>query len=151
MSHKVKIIFDVPESIFGPLTETLWAEGAEEGYLVLNSPFYAFGVSYLDTVTAVATAEVGIMKFLGKAFSSGHSTYRLMVTDEANWRSAWNALQALGCGYEEVRNEDYRLLSVDVPPDTDIHAVYAVMQQGEIAGTWDFQEGDVNHPSVTDR
>lgn len=149
MSQRVKIIFDVPESIIGPLTETLWAEKAEGGYRLLNSPFYAFGISHLDTVTAAATAEDGMMKFLLKAYSGGHSTYRLMVKDEADWLSAWNALQALGCSYEEARHENFRLLSVDISPETDIQTAYAVMQEGEKAGAWDFEEGDVNHPSVT--
>lgn len=149
MSQKLKILFDVPESMDGPLTETLWAESAEGGYRLLNSPFYAFGVSYLETVKAVATAEDGIMKFLGKAYTSGHSTYRLMIKNEAGWLSAWNALQALGCFYEEHQHENFRLLSVDISPNTEIHAAYAVMQEGEIAGAWDFEEGNVNHPSVT--
>jgi uncharacterized protein DUF4265 len=59
------------------------------------------------------------------------------------FRTAWERLQALGCTYEQASSH---LLLVDVPPHADIYAVYVLLEEGENAGVWDFEEGHCGHP-----
>lgn len=145
MSQRVKVVIDVPESIVGETFETLWAEKADGGYRLLNSPWYAKGVSYLDVVEVVAVAD-GYLKLTRKIGTAGHSTYRLLIQDDADWVRSWEEIQSLGCTYEESLDNGFRLLAVDVPPECDIHAAYSLMEAGERLGIWQFEEGDVNHP-----
>jgi len=145
MSTKAKILVEVPESLIGSTTETLWVEKAEGGYRLLNSPFYARGISYRDVVRASAV-DAEMMRLEEKVSSAGHSTYRLLITDGVDWKERWAELEALGCSYEEAHNDGFRLLSVDVPPETNIHTAYTLMEAGESVGAWTFEEADVNHP-----
>lgn len=39
-----------------------------------------------------------------------------------------------------------RLLAIDVPPEADIHQVYAQLQAGESEGNWVFEGGHYGHP-----
>lgn len=57
----------------------------------------------------------------------------------------WEEIQSLGCTYEESIENCFRLLSVDVPPTCNIYTAYALMERGESAGVWQFEEADVNH------
>lgn len=145
MSQRVKIAIDVPQSIVGETVETLWAEKIAGGYRLLNSPWYAKGLSYLDIVEA-APDSGGLLQFSRKVGTAGHSTYRLLIEGDTHWETHWDRLESLGCTYEESGQSLYRLLAVDVPPECDLHAAYALMEAGESAGVWQFQEGDVNHP-----
>jgi hypothetical protein len=54
-------------------------------------------------------------------------------------------MEIWGCSYEEGV-----VLSVDVPPSVDIYAVYDLLEAGEIAGVWAFEEGHCGHPLHTD-
>ena len=145
MSQRVKIAVDVPQSIVGETVETLWAEKTADGYRLLNSPWYAKGLSYLDVVEASPDSD-GLLQLSRKVGTSGHSTYRLLIEGDTDWEEHWDELQSLGCTFEESHQNYFRLLAVDVPPECDIHAAYALMEAGERAGAWQFEEGDVNHP-----
>jgi len=95
----VKIAFPLDSQEWhGHSQERLWVTPIENGTFVLdNSPFYADGVSYLDTVSEhwdgcqLVFAEV-IQR-------GGHSTYRIRLPpDKAHgyfFRSVYNLLQAL--------------------------------------------------------
>jgi Domain of unknown function (DUF4265) len=52
-------------------------------------------------------------------------------------------LEKDGCTFEGARE---KLLAVDVPPRADIYGVYALLQRGEDAGAWEFEEGHCGHP-----
>ncbi len=55
----------------------------------------------------------------------------------------WRRLQELGCTYERANR---RLIAIDVPPRTDVYAVYRVLEEGEKAKYWEFEEGHCGHP-----
>ena len=38
------------------------------------------------------------------------------------------------------------LLAVDIPPNVDIHKAYELLDYGEQAGIWGFEEGHCGHP-----
>lgn len=126
----------------GSGSESVWVQPVGQNrYVLENSPFYAFGVSYQDVVRA---NEKNGQLFFGEIVArGGHSTYRIILLDSKElFEEYWQVLQQLGCTYEEGLN---RLLSVDIPPLTDIHAAYKVLEAGEKAGVWSFEEGHCGH------
>jgi hypothetical protein len=141
----VKVIFDIADENGGVLkTESLWAEAfGNNSYRLRNVPFIVFGFSEQDVVTATETEDV--LKVTGVAVRGGHSTYRLVLpedTSEEQFLQDWHPLQDLGCTYERATR---RLVAVDVPPDSDIYAVYKVLEAGEAGKQWEFEEAHCGH------
>jgi hypothetical protein len=124
--------------------ETVWAEAITDGLDRLrNVPFLAYGYSEQDVVSA---AEVGGRLIVnGVAERGGHSTYRVFLpepTSEEYFHLLWKPFASLGCTYEPANR---RLIGIDVPPASDVYAVYAVLEQGEASKQWDFEEGHCGH------
>jgi hypothetical protein len=124
--------------------ETLWAEPIDgDGFRLRNVPFYAYGVSYGDTVLAPPADEGRVVQ--GVSERGGHSTYRIFVSNTETlkrFREYWAPLEALGCTLERATE---RLVAVDVPPEADIYRTYDALANGEAAGVWDFEEAHVGH------
>lgn len=132
----------------GSATETVWVEPLESGnYRVENSPFYAFGVSYMDIVGGID--DDGLLIFDGVISRGGHSTYRIIKSSEGgnSFANYWVPLQQIGCTYEEGLNG---LLSVDIPPEIDIFLAYELLERGENAGVWSFEEAHCGHATGKD-
>ena len=129
-------------------TESVWAEPlGDDRYRIRNSPFYAYGFSFLDVVHAHLGSDEASFPIVTEAIvRSGHSTYRLAlraaVHHNEQFQRAWAPLQAAGCTFEASGD---RLLAVDVPPGADIFTVYRLLEEGENAGVWDFQEAHCAH------
>ncbi len=126
-------------------TESVWAEplGADL-YRLRNVPFFAMGVSNDDVVRA--SLSEGVLFFQGVAHQGGHSTYRFFMMDgisDEQWIPYWQPLQDLGCTYERGTS---RLLAVDIPAQVDIYKAYELMEDGEKARVWSFEEGHCGHP-----
>jgi hypothetical protein len=124
--------------------ETLWAEpvGGDK-FRLCNVPFYAYGVSYSDTVLAPPTDEGRMVQ--GVSERGGHSTYRIFVSNTetlVHFPEYWAPLEAIGCTFERATE---RLFAIDVPPEADIYRVYDALTKGEAAGVWDFEEAHVGH------
>jgi hypothetical protein len=143
--RSVQVLFPLEANAWhGSATERLWAEEVEKGQFRLqNSPFYAFGVSFEDIVSA--TEVDGQLTYQRVLHRGGHSTYRLRLKangiDSPAFSRAWSQLQAIGCTYEEGP-----VLAVDIPSSTNADAAYALLQSGEAAGLWAFEEGHCGHP-----
>jgi len=125
--------------------ETVWAEPITDGlYRLRNVPFFAYGYSEQDVLRA---AEVeGRLVVNGVAERGGHSTYRVFLpepTSEEDFCPLWKPLATLGCTYERANR---RLIGIDLPPASDVYAVYAVLEQGEESNQWKFEEGHCGHP-----
>ena len=140
----VKVLFNLdPGAWHGSATETLWAApvGGDE-YRLENVPFYAFNVSFGDTVRA--KTQDGLPTFTEVVHRHGHSTYRILVRESRreDFEELWPKLQKHGCTYEQGPKP---LFAVDVPPDADIAAVYRELEEGERAGVWSFEEGHCGH------
>jgi hypothetical protein len=124
--------------------ELLWAELSTPGiYRLRNSPFFAFGLSADDMVSAEYEGEKLMFRAVSKP--GGHSTYRLHVPgglDSPAFKLAWRPLETIGCTFEQAD----KVLAVDVPPATNIHQAYELFETGEKAGVWDFEEGHCGHP-----
>jgi Domain of unknown function (DUF4265) len=151
----VKIRFEVdPKDWHGHGGEFLWASPADSArgeFEVLNSPFYARGVSFKDVVKASPSGDGRTFEFERVIRRSGHSTYRLLVEPGApNFQTYWAMLEQRGCSYESGpidmnigRRDHY---SIDVPPSADIHEIYRLLEKGERDGVWDFEEGHAHLP-----
>ena len=145
----VKISFAGPHlRDTGVGTESVWAEPlGGDRYRIRNSPFYAYGFSFLDVVHAHSGLDDAPFPIVTEPIvRSGHSTYRLVlkaaVDQNEQFQRAWAPLQAAGCSFEASGD---RLLAVDVPPQADIFTVYRLLEEGENAGVWGFQEGHCAH------
>lgn len=138
----VKVTFKLKKGEWhGHATESMWATaiGGDE-YALRNVPFFAYDVSYGDTVRAESGREwLMVTAVIGR---SGHSTYRLFVSKDDAFAESWSDLQRLGCSYERVTEHHY---AVDVEPEADIYKVYEILEKGKSAGVWDFEEGHCGH------
>jgi hypothetical protein len=144
--HLTKVSIQLEEP--GYEVETVWAEPVTGGlYRLRNVPFLAYGYSEQDVVSA---AEVdGRLVVTGVAERGGHSTYRVFLiepTNEEELRPLWKPLANLGCTYERANR---RLIGVDVPPSSDVYAVYDILERGEASKHWEFEEGHCGHPLRT--
>jgi hypothetical protein len=143
MNERVKVEFELSPDDGGLRTERLWAERVGDGqFRVRNSPFFVFGVSAEDVVTAIQLEE-DVYRFQRVVEKGGHSTYRIFIRqgtieDEA-FNERWTAIQGLGATYENANNQ---FVSVDVPPDCDVSKVYDLLKEGEKDGVWTFEEAN---------
>src|SRR5713226_5197437 len=142
-----------PSDWHGRPSEGLWAEpvgaaAAGTAFQLRNSPFFARGVSHLDTVRASPTDNQ--LEFAGVVDRGGHSTFMILVPPGSpDFAEYWRRLEELGCSYESksvrVSLGPRTLYSVDVPPSSDIKAVCAILEQGERNEVWIYQEGHIGH------
>ena len=141
-----KICFELGEDdLAGASAETMWAENLGNGLFRLrNSPFHVYGVSFEDVVLTRSVAG-RLPEFVSVHRHSGRSTYRIILerdVDAGRFRDYWTPLERLGCSYEHASGRYY---AIDVPEDSDIHAVYALLEKGVADNVWDFEEGHRGH------
>lgn len=143
--HLVKIFFDLESAWHGHATESLWAEKVGNNrYRLKNSPFYAQDVSFEDIVVAEPNRD-GQLVFRDISIRGGHSTYRIMLQvsiKDPMFQARWLPLEKLGCSFEGVEG---KLLAIDVPATAEIQEVYSLLQAGQDASVWDFEEGHCGH------
>jgi hypothetical protein len=126
----------------GHSSETVWAEKVDSGIYRLRSvPFFARDLSFGDVVKT--RIRDGKETVYGVALRSGHSTYRAFVKSpteigSSDFNREWLPLQHLGCTFERATEH---LIAIDVPGSSDINAVYRLLEAGETAGVWEFEEG----------
>jgi hypothetical protein len=139
----VKVTIDLTDDVYEP--ETLWAESLGEGlYRLCNVPFLAYGYN-VDDLVNVTTSD-GRLLVTAVARRGGHSTYRVILpdaTDDEAFAPLWGPLEKLGYTYERANR---RLIGIDVPPGSDVYTVYDVLEKGEQASRWEFEEGHCGHP-----
>lgn len=147
-SVRVKVCFPLSDEDrgHGVEAENIWAEClGPNSYRVDNIPFYVYGISFDDVVRA--GERDGRLVFEAVLSHGGHSTFRVLIKDEAGYESpAFNSrrrsLEQLGCSFEVAKR---RWISIDVPPNCDVFAVYRVLEQGEEQDVWTFEEAHCGH------
>ncbi len=133
-----KIYFTIDD-----IHESLWGKRYDDHYFQVQSiPFYIKGISYNDIISAQIIN--GMYNFDKVISVSGHSTYRVYIKRENKdgFRNYWLPLENIGCSYE---NANSKLIAIDVPPKTDIHKVYELLEIGEKENFWEFEEGNCKH------
>ncbi|HZP25314.1 MAG TPA: DUF4265 domain-containing protein [Terriglobales bacterium] len=145
MSESVGIVFQLDRNDQQSFeTERLWAAPVRPNeFRILNSPFFVFGVSAEDIVSAVQ-ADDGVFHFQRVVERGGHSTYRVFLQRENTiemelFLAHWNSIRALGVTFEAANN---RFISIDIPPSSDMQRIYGLLQRGESEGVWVFEEGN---------
>jgi hypothetical protein len=139
-------LYDETEQWPPTSSETLWAEPLGPNRFRLdNIPFYVYGVALDDIVTAFPRRDEALLVFDKVEEHSGHSTYRVICTQEDSEDSLppafWafiEQLKAMNCTYEGAH---HTLFAIDIPPETDIAKVYALLKQGKQTGLIDLEEG----------
>ena len=145
----VKVVFVLGKDQWhGYETESVWAEKITETRCrIRNTPFYAKGVSFEDVV--FVQRQDGDLFFKSTSIAAGHSTYRILLeknVSNTEFLKYWNLLEKLGCSYESADKGKMLLLAVDVPPNVDIHKAYDLLDKGEKAEVWGFEEGHCGYP-----
>lgn len=118
-NSSVKVLLQEGENV-----ETLWAERVgPDLYRLDNSPFWAYGVSWLDVVEAHTDAD-GQLVMSRVAEKSGHRTVRVIFDRGADQspqaRAVLDGVVALGASYEGMNP---RYVAIDIPPEADLMAV----------------------------
>ena len=126
-----KVLFRVPDDEGGATVETLWAVPlGGDRYTLDNSPFYAYGVSWQDTVFAPVDPKEGLPTFQSVVSKSGNRTVRVIfdppVAPGNHSDQVLQGLVALGCSYEGA-NPKY--LSVNIPPTVELQEVRSYLVQ----------------------
>jgi len=125
--------------------ESLWAESiGGDLYRLKNSPFYAHGFSFDDIVSALSRDGRLIVSEVVKR--GGHSTYRVFlhgIANESGLSDQCAPLERLGCTFERATQ---RCFAIDVPSQTDIYAVFDLLNRGETSHIWTFEEAHCGHP-----
>jgi hypothetical protein len=158
--NHMKVRFELdPADWHGSSAETLWAEtvwvGTKKALRLMNSPFYARGVSYLDVVDVILAPDKLGLDYAGTLEKSGHSTIWLQVSSPPppGFDEYWSSLQRLGCTYESasMNTEDGKriLYSVDVPTEANIDRVLSIVEQGQARDVWIFQIPHLAHKRDT--
>lgn len=153
---KLRFLLD-PADWHGSSTELLWTEplwgGTTKVFRLMNSPFFARGVSYLDIVRAMPAPDGYGIDYAGTVEKSGHSTIWLLVPSgpPPGFNNLWSSLLQLHCNYEAelMPSRKQTLYAVDVPPETDIDGVLSIIEEGQANSVWSFQIGDLAHKGVT--
>lgn len=140
MVDRVKVSFHASDD---GLMERMYARPLGDGRYVLdNSPFYVFDVSYCDEF--VARDVDGELVFSHVTSRGGHSTYRIRLPegkDHSHFLAYWKEIESEGCSYEGSSVNSRRLYAIDIPPGADVNKVYGAMQKYEDLGVWEFEEG----------
>ena len=117
--EKVKVLLREDEYV-----ETLWAERVgPDRYRLENSPFWAYGVSWLDVVEAHPDGQ-GQLAFARVVEKSGHRTVRIIfdpgIDEDPENQAVVDEVVRLGCSYEGM-HPGY--IAVDVPAGVDLMQV----------------------------
>jgi hypothetical protein len=104
--------------------ETLWAFHLEGNqYILDNTPWYQYGVSWKDVIEA-EREEVGGFPFFKRVLAkSGYRTVRISPEEPAS-DAFLERIKALGCSFEGA-NRKY--LAIDIPPSVDLEIVVAFL------------------------
>lgn len=122
----------------GFASEGIWVlRGGNQGVL-RSVPFYARGLAWGDEVRLLQ--EDALLSVGDVVSRSGHSCYRVFREKGCSVKSFRNVLQPLldlGVTYEGISEHH---LALDVPPGL-VHKAYRLLELGERAAAWDFEEG----------
>jgi Domain of unknown function (DUF4265) len=141
-----KILFRLPAEDGTAQVETLWATAlGNDEYKLDNSPFYAYSVSWEDTVYAPIDPSEGRPTFMHIVKKSGHRTIRIKfdppVQDGNKSDQVLQGLVALGCSYEGA-NRSY--MSIDIPQEVNLEHV----RQYLIDESAQWEHGDPTHEQL---
>lgn len=98
--------------------EGVWCEKVNENYKLVNPPFFIPNLAYGDVFKAEPDKENEQVFEFEVVEESGHSVIWVMNNLDIDTSEFIEALIKLGCSVESL--EQFSLMTIDVPPDTDL-------------------------------
>ncbi|MFJ8694209.1 DUF4265 domain-containing protein [Streptomyces roseolilacinus] len=144
----VKVYFrlEVDEDGWPPASvESLWAVDLGDGTVRLdNASWFVRGVA-CDDIIRVEVDHEGV-RWAGEAVrASENCTIRLIVMKDGGSAAArqtvLEAFHRLGTTGEGI--EQFRMVTLDVPPGADLSRIRKLLEHGEAEGWWHWEEGCV--------
>jgi hypothetical protein len=141
--RKITFELDQDENGYPPdKWESLWASDEGEGlYRVDNIPFYVYGISSGDLISA--KDDLGELIFTEVVQPSSNTVFRLYVSDAAEMQTIRDTLKELGC--ESELSNLPKLVAVEVPGSVKFGPVARFLEKGEESGKWRYEEGVFRH------
>lgn len=137
-----KILFEYTDAAGEYALESAWAEPCETGtYRLDNILFYAPEYALGDVVAVEERSSEWYVT--GLVAESGHSTVRVLFTDESAVGPTRLALQGMGCD-SELSNLPI-LLAVDIPPSVLYAEIKQFLEVGVRANKWGYEEACLAH------
>ena len=104
--------------------ESMWAKSlGDDLYEIHNTPFYAYGINFLDVVKVDATDETKKPIVLEVVKPSGYRTLRVYFHENIDKDSQINLLDSLKNLGVDCEKLDGRYVALDVNPQGDYDAV----------------------------
>lgn len=120
--------------------EHLWARPIGDSLFEIdNTPFFARGVSFRDVV--LAERQGGLNVFREVVRRSGHRTLRAILFDQTLTSALREQLRMVGC--ETELSHIPGLIAIDAPPSVALSRVRGLLDEGENAGHWEYEEAAV--------
>ncbi len=130
MKKRVKIMFNIGEEC-----ETMWAiELGNDTYMIDNSPFFVYGLSWKDVVEAFPGAD-GRLLFNRIIKKSGHRTIRIASEGDDINEDYLKKLKSLGCSLESANN---KYVVVDIPKNVLFESVQRYISESNY--TWEYAD-----------
>lgn len=133
-----KIIFEIPEPS-DPQTEALWAEciGPDQ-YELQNCPFFVYGISWKDVVSAAPSTAAGVRTFQKVVRKSGNRTVRVLLPPAADGTAAspadhFDTIIAMGCSWEGANKT---LFAINIPAAVSLDDVCDELTSRSL--TWEY-------------
>jgi hypothetical protein len=132
-------------------TERMWAVKLPDNeFRIMNSPFYAYGISWGDIVEAKEVSE-DVYEFIKVKKRGGWSTFRFVAEKDVSNGYLDNviaALNSLGCG-TETSGTAQNFVTISAPPDTDPGKVGDLLAEEMRKGLIDFEEASIPNNYVS--
>lgn len=139
---RTKIIFPIKQDEDGyppEGSESMWAIVNNNVFIIDNIPFFLYGVSFGDTVTAKIINNKLIYETTVKY--SRHSTIRVLFHELEYLKKIRQELIALGCSSEVSHLEN--LISLDIPPEVSIKIIREFLDAYERENIIGYEEAAV--------
>ena len=123
--------------------EVLWASESGDGlYCVDNIPFFVYGISGGDLISASGEGDRLVFRELVSA--SSNTVFRLYLSNADEMQPVRDSLRALGC--ESELSHLPKLVAVEVPAEVKFEPIADFLEKGEENGRWRYDEGVFRHP-----
>jgi hypothetical protein len=118
-----KVYIDLPNH-WAVTGESFWAKPlGNDRYEIHNTPFYAYGINYLDIVEVDSSNEKQKPIVLRVIKTAGYQTLRIYFgenIDRDEQTTLFDEIRDLGVGFERLND---RYVALDIAPDGDYDAV----------------------------
>ncbi len=144
---KVRFELEPDEDGWPPVGgESLWAFPlGGNRYRLDNTPWFVRGASCYDIVEAIAPDADSVPVVQQVVEHSGHLTVRVLLLDDRSLDSIARVIAEFNSlGVDCEGDQDHGLIALDVPPSTRLAPVKDYLNDGQVNGRWDVEEGLVN-------